>query len=197
MGLKIDRKQDKRVVHACTHMLADIPNGVTVCSSELVAGGILQEGTALGGKDAAGLYHVVKTARLTEDATATTKAYKVAKGHHFKVGDFIMLKVGAKAYEITSINTSETLYDTINVDTTLGEAATAGAALVLAAAAAESADTTSAFKYVPKAMTGDSYDVEALNNHFVTAVTIGQFKESVIPAVSDDIKAALPGISLI
>ena len=26
MGLKIDRKQDKRVVHACTHMLADIPN---------------------------------------------------------------------------------------------------------------------------------------------------------------------------
>ena len=101
MGLKIDRKQDKRVVHACTHMLADIPNGVTVCSSELVAGGILQEGTALGGKDAAGLYHVVKTARLTEDATATTKAYKVAKGHHFKVGDFIMLKVGAKAYKIT------------------------------------------------------------------------------------------------
>ena len=193
MGLKIDRKQDKRVVHACTHMLADIPNGVTVCSSELVAGGILQEGTALGGKD--GLYHVVKTARLTEDATATTKAYKVAKGHHFKVGDFIMLKVGAKAYKITSINTSETLYDTINVGTTLGEAATAGAALVLAAA--ESANTTSAFKYVPKAMTGDSYDVEALNNHFVTAVTIGQFKESVIPAVSDDIKAALPGISLI
>lgn len=200
MGLKIDRKQDKRVVHACTHMLADIPNGVTVCSSELVAGGILQEGTALGGKDAAGLYHVVKTARLTEDATDTTKAYKVAKGHHFKVGDFIMLKVGAKAYKITSINTSETLYDTINVGTTLGEAATAGAALVLAAAESAdttSADTTSAFKYVPKAMTGDSYDVEALNNHFVTAVTIGQFKESVIPAVSDDIKAALPGISLI
>lgn len=194
MGLKIDRKQDKRVVHACTHMLADIPNGVTVCSSELVAGGILQEGTALGGKDADGLYHVVKTARLTEDAADTTKAYKVAKGHHFKVGDFIMLKVGAKAYKITSINTSETLYDTINVDTTLGEAATEGAALVLAA---DETDTTSAFKYVPKAMTGDSYDVEALNNHFVTAVTIGQFKESVIPAVSDDIKAALPGISLI
>ena len=38
----------------------------------------------------------------------------------FKVGDFIMLKVGAKAYKITSINTSETLYDTINVGTTLG-----------------------------------------------------------------------------
>ena len=38
MGLKIDRKQDKRVVHACTHMLADIPNGVTVCSSGIGCG---------------------------------------------------------------------------------------------------------------------------------------------------------------
>lgn len=197
MGLKIDRKQDKRVVHACTHMLADIPNGVTVCSSELVAGGILQEGTVLGGKDAAGLYHVVKTARLHEDATEATTDYKVKKGHHFKVGDFVMLKVGAKAYAITKIDTSDAVYDKITVGTTLGEEAKVanGAALVLASA--ESADTTSAFKYVPKAMTGDSYDVEALNNHFVTAVTIGQFKESVIPAVSDDIKAALPGISLI
>lgn len=195
MGLKIDRKQDKRVVHACTHMLADIPNGVTVCSSELVAGGILQEGTVLGGLDAAGLYHVVKTARLTEAATAATTAYKVAKGHHFKEGDFVMLKVGAKAYKIASIDKSNTLYDIISLATTLGVAAEEGKALVLAAA--ESAAATSAFKYAPKAMTGDSYDVEALNNHFVTAVTMGQFKESVIPAVSDDIKAALPGISLI
>ena len=184
--LKIDRKQDKRIVHACTHNLADIPNGVTVCSSELVAGGILQEGTAIG----AGLYHVVKTARLTEAATATTKGYKVAKGHHFKEGDFVMLKKGAKAYAVTSINKSETLYDTITVGTTLGEVAAVGATLMQAAA--QSADTASALKYAPKALVGDSYDVEALSNHFVSAVTIGQFKESVIPAIS-----ALPGISLI
>lgn len=193
--LKIDRKQDKRVVHACTHMLADIPNGVTVCSSELVAGGILREGTAIGGKDNAGLYHVVKTARVTEAATATTKGYKVAKGHHFKEGDFVMLKKGAKAYAITSINKSETLYDTITVGTTLGEVAAVGATLMQAAA--QSADTASALKYAPKALAGDSYDVEALSNHLVSAVTIGQFKESVIPAISDEIKAALPGISLI
>ena len=42
-------------------------------------------------------------------------------------------------------------------------------------------------------MTGDSYTVEALSNHAVVAVTIGQFKESVIPAVGDDIKAAFAG----
>ena len=52
MGLRIDRKQDKRVVHACTHNLADIPNGVTVCSADLVAGGVLQEGTVIGKDEA-------------------------------------------------------------------------------------------------------------------------------------------------
>ena len=193
MGLRIDRKQDKRVVHACTHNLADIPNGVTVCSADLVAGGVLQEGTVIG-KDEAGLFHAVKTARVTEEATNAATSYKVAKGHHFKKGDFVMLKVGDKAYAVTGIDSSEATHDTITVGTTLGEAVKVGDALVEAKAQAASG---AAFKYKPKAMTGDSYDVEALNNHFVTAVTIGQFKESVIPAVSDDIKAALPGIVLI
>ena len=103
MGLRIDRKQDKRVVHACTHNLADIPNGVTVCSADLVAGGVLQEGTVLG-KDEAGLFHAVKTARVTEAATNAATSYKVAKGHHFKKGDFVMLKVGGKAYAVTGID---------------------------------------------------------------------------------------------
>jgi hypothetical protein len=46
-------------------------------------------------------------------------------------------------------------------------------------------------------MCGDSYDVESLSNLAVSAVTIGQFKESITPALSDDIKAALPTIRLI
>ena len=181
MGLRIDRKKDERVVHACTHNLADIPNGVTVCSADLIPGGILREGTAIG-KGEAGLYHVIKTAKVTEAANNSATAYKVEKGHHFKKGDFVMLKVGAKAYAIT-------------VGTTLGEAVNVGDALVQASA--QSASTTSAFKYAPKALVGDSYEVKALDNHLVVAVTIGQFKESVIPAQSGDIKAALPGIVLI
>lgn len=194
MGLRIDRRQDERVVHACTHMLADIPNGVTVCSSDLVAGVPLLEGTAIG-KDAAGLFHAVKTAQLTEAADDSAVSYKVKKGHHFKKGDFVMAKVGANAYAITAIDTSETAYDTITVGTTLGVEVKQGGALVQAEK--ESADSTSAFKYIPKAMTGDSYDVKELDNHLVAAVTIGQFKESVIPVQNDDIKAALTGIVLI
>ena len=194
MGLRIDRKKDERVVHACTHNLADIPNGVTVCSADLIPGGILREGTAIG-KGEAGLYHVIKTAKVTEAANNTATAYKVEKGHHFKKGDFVMLKVGAKAYYINSIDTSETTYDTITVGTTLGEAVKVGDALVQASA--QSASNTSAFKYAPKALVGDSYEVKALDNHLVVAVTIGQFKESVIPPQNGDIKAALPGIVLI
>lgn len=190
MGLRIDRKQDKRVVHACTHNVADIPNGVTVSAADLVAGSVLQEGTPIG-KDSAGLYHVVKTAKITEAASNTATTYKVEKGHHFKKGDFVMLKVGGKAYAITAIDASNAAYDEITVGTTLGVAAKVGEALVQAAA--ESTGTASAFKYAPKAMTGDSYTVEALSNHAVVAVTIGQFKESIIPALSDDIKKAFAG----
>lgn len=194
MGLRIDRRKDERVVHACTHNLADIPNGVTVCSADLIAGVVLREGTAIG-KDEAGLYHAIKTARITEAANNTVTAYKVEKGHHFKKGDFVMLKVGAKAYAITAIDTSEATYDTITVGTTLGEAVKVGDALVQASA--QSASNTSAFKYAPKALVGDSYEVKELDNHIVVAVTIGQFKESIIPAQNGDIKAALPGIVLI
>lgn len=194
MGFRrIERKQDSRTVHACTHNLADIPNGVTVSTADLIPGVPLMEGTPLG-KDTAGIYHAVKTAKVSEAATNTAKDYKVAKGHHFKVGDFVMFKTGAKAYAITAIDTSALTHDTLTVGTTLGAAVEPGTAIVQAAAAT---DDASAFKFRPVAMCGDSYDVESLTNLAVSAVTIGQFKESVTPALSDDIKAALPTIRLI
>ena len=189
--MRIDRKKDNRTVHACTHNLADIPNGVTVSTADLIPGVPLLEGTPLG-KDVAGIYHAVKTAKVSEAATNTATTYKVAKGHHFKVGDFVMFKTGAKAYAITAIDTSALTHDTLTVGTTLGAAVEPGTAIVQAAAA-----TASAFKYRPVAMCGDSYDVESLSNLAVSAVTIGQFKESITPALSDDIKAALPTIRLI
>ncbi len=191
--MRIDKKKDNRTVHACTHNLADIPNGVTVSTADLIPGVPLREGTPLG-KDTAGIYHAVKTAKIAEAAAANATAYKVAKEHHFKVGDFVMFKTGAKAYAITAIDTSALTHDTLTVGTTLGVAVEPGTAIVQAAAATADA---SAFKYHPFAMCGDSYDVENLTNLAVSAVTIGQFKESITPALSDDIKAALPTIKLI
>lgn len=193
MSLKIDRKKDKRTVHALTHNLADIPNGVTVSAADLVAGGAIPEGGYIGA-DAAGLYHLIKTAKLTEAATATATTYKVAKGHHFKPGDFIAADAGKASKTITAIDSaSDPTCDIITVDATLGAAVAAGAALVQAAAAAASAK----FPYDPKACLGDSYPVEALSNHLCAAVTIGQFKECTSAPATAGLRAALPTVVFI
>lgn len=192
--LRIDRKKDNRVIRAFTHKLADIPNGITVSAADLTQK-VLHEGTPVG-KDENGLYHVVKVAVLSADATNTATAYTVKKGHNFKVGDVVMLATGSKAYTITGIatNASDATSDDLTVDTPLGTAAKAGDAIYNAAKAGASG---SAFKYEPIALVGESYDVEALSNHIVNAWTIGQIRESNIPPVGSAVKAKLPGMVFI
>lgn len=192
--LRIDRKKDNRVIRAFTHKLADIPNGITVSAADLTQK-VLHEGTPVG-KDENGLYHVVKVAVLSADATNTATAYTVKKGHNFKVGDVVMLATGSNAYTITGIatNASDATRDDLTVDTTLGTAAKAGDAIYNAAKAGASG---SAFKYEPIALVGESYDVEALSNHIVNAWTIGQIRESNIPPVGSAVKAKLPGMVFI
>lgn len=192
--LKIDRKKDNRVIRAFTHKLADIPNGITVSAADLTQK-VLHEGTPVG-KDENGLYHVVKVAVLSADATNTATAYTVKKGHNFKVGDVVMLATGSKAYTITEIatNADDATSDDLTVDTTLGTAAKAGDSLYLAAKARASG---SAFKYAPVALVGESYDVDELSNHIVNAWTIGQIRESNIPPIGAEVKAKLTGIQFI
>lgn len=192
--LKIDRKKDNRVIRAFTHKLADIPNGITVSAADLTQK-VLHEGTPVG-KDENGLYHVVKVAVLSAEATNTATAYTVKKGHNFKVGDVVMLATGSKAYTITEIatNADDTTSDDLTVDTTLGTAAKAGDSLYLAA---ESGASGAAFKYAPVALVGESYDVDALSNHIVNAWTIGQIRESNIPPIGAEVKAKLTGIQFI
>lgn len=192
--LKIDRKKDNRVIRAFTHKLADIPNGITVSAADLTQK-VLHEGTPVG-KDENGLYHVVKVAVLSADATNTATAYTVKKGHNFKVGDVVMLATGSKAYTITEIatNADDATSNDLTVDTTLGTAAKAGDSLYLAAKAG---DSGSAFKYAPVALVGESYDVDELSNHIVNAWTIGQIRESNIPPIGAEVKAKLTGIQFI
>lgn len=192
--LKIDRKKDNRVIRAFTHKLVDIPNGITVSAADLTQK-VLHEGTPVG-KDENGLYHVVKVAVLSADATNTATAYTVKKGHNFKVGDVVMLATGSKAYTITEIatNADDATSDDLTVDTTLGTAAKAGDSLYLAAKAGASG---SAFKYAPVALVGESYDVDELSNHIVNAWTIGQIRESNIPPIGAEVKAKLTGIQFI
>lgn len=194
MGLTIKKKKDERVIRAFTHKLADIPDGITVSAKDFTQKK-LAEGTPVG-KGENGLYHIVKVAILTAAATTTATTYNVQKWHNFKVGDFIMLKEGGKAYAITAIDTTtNSTNDVITVGTTLGVAGAIGDAIYQAAA--ESAGTSSKFLYEPKALVGESYDVEELSNLIVNAWTIGQIREANIPGVGSAVKAKLPGISFI
>ena len=193
--LTVKKQKDERVIRAFTHKLADIPDGVTVSVKDFTQKK-LAEGTPIGGKDSDGLYHIVKVATLTAAATATATTYPVHKGHNFKVGDFAMLKEGGNAYAITAIDTTtNSTHDVITVGTTLGAAAEKGEAIYQAKA--ESTGTSSKFLYEPKALVGESYDVDSESNLIVNAWTIGQIREENIPGVGSAVKAKLSGISFI
>ena len=188
--MTIQRAKDNRVVRAFTHRVADIPNGVTISTAEFVQT-VLKEGTPVGKDPVTGLYHPVKVAILTVAALATDVVYIVAKGHNFKVGDFIMLKPLGKAYAITAIATNATdpNSDDLTVGTTLGAAAAIGDGIYQAAAQATT--NVSAFKYQPIGLVGESYDIVAGENHIVNVVTIGQVREALIPAPGAEVKSRL------
>ncbi len=192
--LTIKKRQDKRVVRAFTHKLADIPNGVTVSVSDFTQG-TLHEGQAFGKNPETGLYHLIKAAVLTADVAAEATVLPVAKGHNFKVGDVVMLKKGSKAYTITSIttNANDNKVDDITVGTALGSGKKGDG---LYQAKAEVA-TVSEFKYKPVGLAGESYDVNTDSNLSINLVTIGQVKEANIPALGAGLKAELPLINFI
>ena len=194
----ITRKSDSRVLRAFVHKLADIPNGVTVATTELVNGGILPEGAIVGKDSSTGVYHLIKTAVLAANAANDATTYTVKKGHHFKVGDFISAGIGKKAYAITAIatNSGDATCDDLTVGTTLGVAISAGEAIVQAKA--QATGNTSALKYAaPYAVVGDSYNVVAGTNIFAQAWLIGVIKGALAPAAPADVIATVPGAQFI
>lgn len=197
MSFQIKRKSEVRQVRAFSHKLADIPNGVTVSADDFTQE-VLHECQPIG-IDSNGLAHIVKIAEVAVAGSATTDtSYTVKKGHNFRVGEFVMAKVGGKAYAITAIATASgnSNYDTITVGTALDVKVAVGD--VLMEAAAQSSGTSSKFKHHPIALVGESYDVEKGGSLMVNAVTIGQVWEGKMEiSIGDDIKKALPLINFI
>lgn len=185
MGLRIDRKSDLRAKKCLLHRVADIPGGVTISVATL-GGSALFEGTPFG-VGSNGMYEVVKTAQILADATATATTYEVAKGHHFKVGDYFATE-GCNGQTITLINKSDASKDVITVSTTLGAAITANTCAFASAASNKTPKVT------PLGVVGSNEDVEANNNLFVSAWVIGVVKESNAPVVNSTIKNALKGV---
>lgn len=183
--MKIERKRDSRVVKSILHRIADVPGGVTVKTAEL-GGKALIEGTPLAlGSDA--MHHVTKTAKIVTLAADDATTYEVAKGHHFKVGDYYGTE-GANGQQITAIDkTTNADKDIITLGTTLGVEIPVGTT------AFETAEGTKVPKYAPKSVAGSSYDIDG-GNLFVDAWLIAVVNEANAPAVNDTIKATLKGV---
>jgi hypothetical protein len=184
-------KSDSPDVLVFTSKIEDIPGGITVAVKDLSQPRIYAATPV--GKDESGLYHVVKTAKIqTATDAATDTAYKVAKGHNFKVGD--VLASGAKGYAITAIDTTAADYDLLTVGTTLGAAAV-GDILYEGSKAAATGVT---FKYTPEALTGETFDVVEGDNHSVGAIVRGSVvKANIVAPISDAIVSALPLIRFV
>ena len=185
MSLTIKRSKDNRVVKCILHRVADIPGGVTVHVANL-GGSALFEGTPLA-KGENGMYEVCKTAQIITNANETATTYEVAKGHHFKVGDYFA--VGSNnGQAITAIDKSNAAKDVITLGTTLG------AAVKVGNVAFQTTGANKTVKNTPVAVAGSNMDVEADTNLFVDAWVIGVVRESNAPVVTDADKNALKGI---
>lgn len=188
MALRIKRQSDTRQVPCIAHRIADIPGGVTVDISTL-GGPILLEGTPIA-VGTAGKYNVCKTAKIVTAAAIDAVAYEVAKGHHFKVGQF--LGTGSVAYAITAIDKTGADKDVITLGTTLGVVLAVGTVVYEAAGA--SAAAAVAINTTPLAIVGSSYDVVASENLICEAFVIAVVKEaSAVPVLAAQ-KTALKSI---
>jgi len=188
MALRIKRQNDTRQVGCIMHRVADIPGGVTIDISTL-GGSILLEGTPIA-VGTSGKYNVAKTAKMVTQAANNATTYEVAKGHHFKVGQYI--GTGSVAYTITAIDkTTNADKDVITLNTTLGVVVAVG--VVLYEAAAESAAAAAALN-TPVAIVGSSYDVAASENLVCEAFVIAVVKETNSVPVLAAQKTALKSI---
>ena len=185
--MTVKRRKDTQTPRVLMHKLADIRGGVSVNVTEL-GGDFLPEGAVLSAP-IDGICHVVKIAKLTEEASDSAVEIKVKKGHNFKLGDFVMADVGGKAYAITAINTSEKTHDTVTIGTTLGVKIEKDGFLIQAKA--ESSTTTSALKYVPLAISGTGKPIVQGQNFDTDAWVMAVTKGNPLP---DCVKKHLTGI---
>lgn len=186
--LQINKYADNRATKAVVVKVADYPGGVTVSVADL-GGSALKAGTPIGAPDANGLCHVVKTASVVTAAATTDTTIKVAKGSHFKVGDFI--GNGSKGATISAIDKTDASFDVITVNAALGVALKVGDALFQSSAAG---GTT--LKVTPFAVVGESYTIDG-GNLFVSAWLMAVVRRENAPAIPSAVESALKGVHFI
>jgi hypothetical protein len=102
--------------------------GFTLDDSGFVSGDVVPAGTVIGFDESTRIAKVAKAGKLQANVANNVTAYPVLKGHQFKVGQSITVS-GGTPRAITSITTTDPDFDALNVGTTIGAAASAGAAI--------------------------------------------------------------------
>lgn len=177
-------------------VIEDVTGGGTIARAELK--GVIDElppGVVVG-VDSNGLYHVVKTAKVSAIAAEDATSIQVEKGHLLKVGDAVTVSgdLSGAADVISSINTANVDYDVIALAATIGAAAV-GDVLVLAEKKA--AAGASKFLYTPEAVTMNKVDTTVANQQS-GLLARGSVNERVMPyPVDSAIKALMPLIRFV
>lgn len=136
--------------------ISDVRGGVSIDNTALVAGKYVLEGTPLTAP-VNGKRKPCKQAILLDGST-TTSAVVDSVTNQFKVGDFVAVKTGGKAYAITAITTADGK-DTMTIGTAI-DAVNVGD--IIFQAAAQSATTTSAVLNVPDVILKNHYKVPVI-----------------------------------
>lgn len=175
--MTVQRRKDTRTPKVVVHRIADIRGGVSVNVTEL-GSDYLREGTVLSAPEN-GIAHVVKVAQVTAQVAADGTTITVKKGSQFKVNDFVLTQIGAKAAKITAIDDSGKDVDKITISAALGAIEIGG---FIAEAKAETTGTDSELKYVPLAVAGTGKPIDQTTNLDVDAWLIGVTTGNPLPS---------------
>lgn len=152
------------------------PDGITVTGITVAGTGTADlsgveldvEGTLAGGKEAQDL--------------------KLVKGHFFEVGEYVAATVGGAAYAISAIDTSNSDYDLVTLETALGVALSAGDVVFKSSATGAS---DGALHVTPKGLLFDNVKVE--DNVTCGVVLRGTvYKKRVANGIHSEVEDALP-----
>lgn len=150
------------------------------------------------GRDDNGVWHVVKTAKVTEDVAEAGKVVKVAKNHLFAVGDFVTAggKLDGASDKITAIDKSNSSYDSITLAASVGVIAK-DAVLVAVKATAAAGSAVLAVDDSELVITIDKVDLTVANQSTGLMVR-GTISEGNMPfPLDDDLKAKMPLIRFV
>lgn len=113
--------------------IADLPMGVSISVTRLVAGQVLLDGTPIA-SPSSGVFEACKFAKCLT-GTTTTSVKVATVGNQFKVGDIVCSKLNGKAYAITVIASSNGV-DTMTIGTAIDAPLSNGGFIYEAAAEA-------------------------------------------------------------